>query len=345
MENDIVKKSSIRNEYFQAIRGICICAVVLIHCQTGLSYKYEEFPNNINYFYWIFSRQFLNFCVATFFFLSGYFVNKEKVLNNAGLWIKNRFIRLGVPFLLWSLFYQLIKFVFSEKKSLIEICKSIFFVFTGNGEFHLYFVFVLLQLILLTPMLLRKKKLVYIVVVLSITFYIFRYLNIVWDNSIINNYSKCVFFPWVLFYLYGLFYNETKTKRVFINLFFAIFVNMFEVVVLTELKISENFVITQMKLSSVLYAFAVIDVIMFLKDKVEPCKILVKLGDMSFGIYFIHVFYNMIYNKLFSILSLQINNLMVMQVIQFLVVLCLSFFTVLLVKKYLSRVSKFVLGV
>ena len=70
MENDIVKKSSIRNEYFQAIRGICICAVVLIHCQTGLSYKNEMFPNNINYFYWIFSRQFLNFCVATFFFIN-----------------------------------------------------------------------------------------------------------------------------------------------------------------------------------------------------------------------------------------------------------------------------------
>ena len=142
MENDIAKNTSIKNEYFQAIRGICICAVLFIHCQTGLSYKFEMFPNNINYFYWIFSRQFLNFCVATFFFLSGYFVNREKVLNNSRLWIKNRFIRLGIPFLLWSIFYRLIRLVFSGKINLIEIYNSIFLLFTGNGESHLYFVFV-----------------------------------------------------------------------------------------------------------------------------------------------------------------------------------------------------------
>lgn len=338
MENDIAKNTSIKNEYFQAIRGICICAVLFIHCQTGLSYKFEMFPNNINYFYWIFSRQFLNFCVATFFFLSGYFVNREKVLNNSRLWIKNRFIRLGIPFLLWSIFYRLIRLVFSGKINLIDIYNSIFLLFTGNGESHLYFVFVLLQLTLLTPMLLRKKSIACTFAILSIIFYLFRYLNLIWDYSIINNYSKCVFLPWFLFYMYGVFYNEDKTKRVFINIFFAIFINIFEVIVLTELKISENFVTTQMKLSSVLYAFAVIDLIMFLKDKVQSCKILAKIGDVSFGIYFIHIFYNIIYKKLFSYFGLEINNLMVVQVIQFTVVLCLSFFTVLLVKKYKPKI-------
>ena len=102
MENNIVKNSSTKNEYFQAVRGICICAVILIHCQNGLSFKFEEFPNNINYFYWIFSRQFLNFCVATFFFLSGYFVNKEKVLhttNGGGVYKRQVYsIRYSIPF-------------------------------------------------------------------------------------------------------------------------------------------------------------------------------------------------------------------------------------------------------
>lgn len=348
MENDILKKSYIKNEYFQAIRGICICicAVVLIHCQTGLSYKFEMFPNNINYFYWIFSRQFLNFCVAIFFFLSGYFVNKEKVLcTTNGGYVKERFIRLCIPFLLWSFFYQSIRFFFAEKINLIEICKSLFFIFSGNGEFHLYFIFVLLQLILLTPLLLRRKNMAYVLIVLSIIFYLFRYFNLIWDNSIINNYSKCVFLPWVLFYLYGLFYNEGKNKNVFTNLIFAVFINVLEVILLTELKISENFVITQMKLSSVLYAFAVIDLIMFLKDKVQPCKVLVKIGDLSFGIYFIHVFYNMIYNKFLSFFEFEITNLLVMQVIQFTIVLCLSFFTVLVVRKYLPKISKVLMGV
>ena len=246
---------------------------------------------------------------------------------------------------MWSIFYQLIRLVLTDKINLTNICKSLFFIFTGNGEFHLYFVFVLFQLILLTPLLLRYKKVACILILLSITFYVFRYFNLSWDNQIINNYSKCVFLPWCIFYLYGLFYSENKTKNIFINLFFAILLNIFEVILLTELKVSEDFVTTQMKLSSVLYAYAVIDLIMFLRDKIQPCKILVKIGNMSFGIYFIHVFYNMIYNKLFSYSRLKINNLLIIQLIQFTVVLCLSFFTVLIVKRYLPKISKVVMGV
>ena len=76
-----------KREYWQSIRGICILAVVLIHSLGGFDYtgSYDtEF---------IILRQIINFAVATFVFMSGYFVPVEKICNKDFSykdWILNR---------------------------------------------------------------------------------------------------------------------------------------------------------------------------------------------------------------------------------------------------------------
>lgn len=76
-----------KREYWQSIRGICILAVVLIHSLGGFDYSvgYDaEF---------IILRQVINFAVATFVFMSGYFVPVEKICNKDFSykdWILNR---------------------------------------------------------------------------------------------------------------------------------------------------------------------------------------------------------------------------------------------------------------
>lgn len=77
----------IYREYWQSIRGICILAVVLIHSLGGFGYSvgYDtEF---------VILRQVINFAVATFVFMSGYFVPVEKICNtdfSYKEWILNR---------------------------------------------------------------------------------------------------------------------------------------------------------------------------------------------------------------------------------------------------------------
>lgn len=66
-----------KNQYWQVVRAICILAVVMIHCPTP--------TNDINA--WLIIRQFINFPVAVFIFLSGYFVNPDKVNIK---WVKIR---------------------------------------------------------------------------------------------------------------------------------------------------------------------------------------------------------------------------------------------------------------
>ena len=76
-----------KREYWQSIRGICILAVVLIHSLGEFDYSVicdTEF---------IVFRQIINFAVATFVFMSWYFVPADKICNrdfDDKEWILNR---------------------------------------------------------------------------------------------------------------------------------------------------------------------------------------------------------------------------------------------------------------
>lgn len=78
-----------RDDYFQGIRGLCIICVVLIHCMVGMSFK-NNFELSYNYNYWLILRQFINFPVAVFIFLSAYFVNIERTKINKMEYFRNR---------------------------------------------------------------------------------------------------------------------------------------------------------------------------------------------------------------------------------------------------------------
>lgn len=60
-----------KREYWQSIRGICILAVVLIHSLGGFDYFTCY---NVEF---VILRQIINFAVATFVFMAGYFVNTD----------------------------------------------------------------------------------------------------------------------------------------------------------------------------------------------------------------------------------------------------------------------------
>lgn len=73
-----------KNGFWQIIRGICILAVILIHCPNAISYGAAETSA------WLVLRQVINFPVAIFFFMSGYFTNIQKCVENPGKYILTR---------------------------------------------------------------------------------------------------------------------------------------------------------------------------------------------------------------------------------------------------------------
>lgn len=48
----------VKSRYWQAVRGICILAVIMIHCPVG--------QNGLDQIVWLALRQFINFPVAIF---------------------------------------------------------------------------------------------------------------------------------------------------------------------------------------------------------------------------------------------------------------------------------------
>ena len=109
------ESESERNMYWQYIRGLCIILVVLIHSKTGISY--QNGPYLWNFDYWLYMRQFINFPVAFFMFLSGFFTKIEECGVSTS-YIVQRSKRLLIPFFMWSLFYSTIDLLINNDKYL-----------------------------------------------------------------------------------------------------------------------------------------------------------------------------------------------------------------------------------
>lgn len=72
----IVSEKTNKSQYWQMIRGICILAVIMIHCPNAIGLSTGEFS------VWMVLRQLINFPVALFVFMAGYFVNTDKIKKN-----------------------------------------------------------------------------------------------------------------------------------------------------------------------------------------------------------------------------------------------------------------------
>ena len=77
-----------KREYWQIIRGICILAVVLIHSLSGFDYSTGHAVE------FVILRQLINFAVASFIFMAGYFVNID-VLSDRKFSYRNWIIYRG----------------------------------------------------------------------------------------------------------------------------------------------------------------------------------------------------------------------------------------------------------
>lgn len=116
-----------------------MCAVILIHCQAQGSTVIAEY-------YQIVLRQTINFAVAVFVFMAGCFARPYKMGGGYG----NRFRKLVIPYIIWSVFYS----IMSSSDGLNPI-RIAYHLATGSASAHLYYIIVLVELTLLTPLLMR----------------------------------------------------------------------------------------------------------------------------------------------------------------------------------------------
>ncbi len=142
-------RGNMRNNYWDAWKGIAILAVVAIHATR----ESEKFPAES--FVWYFGlvfRQIINFAVPMFLALAGYFAARSST-GFGLLYYRRRLGRILPPYLFWTFVYVLLKNP-SHFFSIDAISKDIFL---GTGIGIGYFIVVLVQFILITPFILTVK--------------------------------------------------------------------------------------------------------------------------------------------------------------------------------------------
>lgn len=343
MSESIKKK----DPFWQFVRGLCIISVILIHCKNGMGYS-DLADGYGNYEYWVILRQVIDFPVAIFIFLAGYFVKIDLIQENKYGYIMKRIGRLVCPYLIWSFGYTTIVLFSNLGKMNLMGFLSKFFL--GLSAPQLYFILVLIQLTILTPLLekiIRTKK--WFVALFLITPI---YLVILYSYAIVKgnffSFFQAFFPAWFGFYYLALCirikgwhfvfqsYSFLKAGLIF---FSGLLLSVGESLLLQSAGVSDQVVVSQVKVSSFLYVIAIITLLFSIKDKVQITESnwLVKIGNISFGIYFVHYIWILISAKVLNNFAVLQKMLPVYQLLQVVLVMGLSIVSLWIINKILGK--------
>ncbi|MFY0714757.1 acyltransferase family protein [Seonamhaeicola sp. NFXS20] len=155
------------------LRILATFSVIVIHVSAPLVVDFGKIPMfdwHVANFFDSISR----YSVPIFLMISGaLLLNKDYDLME---FLKKRFVKIMLPFLMWSIIYSLLnRYVF--KKGSFDIIKIVRDVFYGS-EYHLWFIFTLLGVYLTVPILRKwikqatKKEILYVLIIWLVTLFL-----------------------------------------------------------------------------------------------------------------------------------------------------------------------------
>jgi peptidoglycan/LPS O-acetylase OafA/YrhL len=200
-----------RSTYWDSIKGFAIVSVVIIHsCGSAFS----SFPEgSFNWIFGITLRQVINFAVPIFFALSGMFSSPSKGLSGRSFLV-SRVIRILPPYIVWTL----ISIVLSKPRHFSEPINLLCDFMLGAGIGPGYFIIVLLQFILLTPLIWKIKSVkahIILMVTLSLVGLFVTYvLRLFFAERAFSQFpfNGIIFIFWYPFFHFGVFASMFKRE-------------------------------------------------------------------------------------------------------------------------------------
>ena len=264
----------------QFFRAIAIIAVVMIHTTPAGEWQ-------------IFCKPFINFAVATFIFLSGYLTKADN--DNWLAFYRRRITRVLVPYFIWTVIYSIQDI---QSEGLSVLVKNLL---CANATTTLYYIFVYIQLVLLTPLLgklakSRFRHLGWIIAPLSVVLFKYipafgeihlgKHVELLWSDACLG---------WFTFYYLGLILGNKILSPKF-NLRNLVFLYCMSLL----LQMGEGYLWftvdpagcgSQLKLTSILSSsiFMLIIYSVLSSNHGTKCRLLSTIGDYSFGIYLVHM--------------------------------------------------------
>lgn len=345
MEKSLLNSS--KNMQIHSLRGICIVAVVIIHCFS----RFVE----LNPYVTIFVRALMNFSVGLFIFISAYLTNTEKVKINTAEYLKKRILRILPPFVFFSVFYTCV-FNSYNFDSLKSSAYTVIRIILGSNSGQLYFIVILLFYTLITPVLIKiieSKNKFSNLLMFSIA-PIFLIYGLLCDFNVhlpsVNSFLPeeivtILPFAYFICYYLGLYFKINGFPK--FNSLFLIPVSFALVVVsnIIEYKFLHfDFpeVARQQKLNNIIFIISIVINFNKILDILKKCntKVFCKVADYSFGIYFVHPF--IIYvlfkfvNLLYSDYSRNIVFSYMLAIVAVIFTLCLSWLWIDIMNKLIK---------
>ena len=298
-DNSVIKK--VRFHYWDTWKGICIIAVIAIHASSSTSFFPE---NSFNWHFGFFLRQLINFPIAIFLFVSGYFAANYS-FNSWREYINfwsTRLLKIIPPYIFWSLIY-----ISLEKPSHLinstEISKDLLL---GTGIEFGYFIIVLIQFVLITPIILKIRNdslnLACMIIISIIGITLTYLLNLGYFDTEFSQFPFYVlpFYAWYPFYHLGVWVKKKgfieKNLPLDLTIKFLSFYLLFLILSFFEASILSqhglySFAISQIKVSSFLCSlFLCLSIVALHARYTDPGSIS-WIGKYYFSIYLMHMLF------------------------------------------------------
>lgn len=293
-----------RDSYFDLLRGIAIIGVIWIHT-TKLA--------DMNSILQIILRELLAFCVPLFIAISGYFTAKKEIFNKYKYYefIIKQIPKIIIPFIIWSIIYTI-----ASIYSGTELTESLFRFFTFRASPQFYFVLLIIQYYILSPLFFKYLNYKGLLISMMISFSVCHIISGIkeyYDLPLILYAGN--FLTWIMFFFIGMDYYSNKckfsNKELSVFLFFNIITQLLNVFYFKAIPGDIN-------VYNFSYSFIII-LLLFNNKNFITNSVLSSIGRLSYSIFLSHMLF-------INMLMIFIRN----QLIVFITVLSLSYMLALL---------------
>lgn len=197
------------------LRILAVFAVILLHVSANvvLSSPYRSLDFTIGNFFDSVSR----FAVPFFVMISGYFMLNENKTFDLNKLLK-KVLKLFVILVVWSAFYAVVYDFHNFRFAFLQ------------GHFHLWYIYLVIGLYLLIPVLrlfvkIENRKFIYYLIILSLIFvFIPRFLDLIFAPKLISKFfKKFIIFQnigYIAYFLIGWsFLNNIKSAKKYLPVF------------------------------------------------------------------------------------------------------------------------------
>lgn len=294
-----------KREYqLDLLRNICCLLVIVMH---STSYILLTAPNNSLGWYSAIVIDYIGLiAVPIFYMLSGYFILNKKVLSYR--YITKKIVHIFTSFIIWSFFYLIWKnrlYLFEFTWSLDFLKQFLAELFTGQP--HFWFLFYLIGLYILSPIL---KKVIedeyltkYYFIVMFTIYFVLRPLSAyIWPLTYVFNFVEASgftrLFGFSIYFIIGGILNKFNINNIknirrfyFLGLLCFIISPLLNVIYAAITHTKSEFLCDYLQP----FVFvASIALFVFVKSFSLKNKMIIKINTLlakqSMGVYFIHIF-------------------------------------------------------